>query len=764
MSAKKYTILALEDTKSLRTILEYQLKTKGYEVITGENGLEGLKELERNKIDLIISDVMMPEMDGFEFCQKVKEHKFYSKIPFIMLTAKASFDAKLEGLKYGADKYIFKPFQIQELQDSIEDLLVKKSKFQLKVKGENWIEFNIQNSSKYVDEVSEIIKSICWENESFISEVDAVIFSLNTIKNELINPIKDNMNLTLSYAYNKERFVIKVEGFEKDYLKDKLKILKELKQFVDAIKVNTDLNKLLITKKVTQEVTSITPIEQELISIDKTIKSLDNHIDEMHGKVTTTDDIQKKEAKAAQVEQPDKDETIKEKEISKDEKEKEKGIEEPVDAKFEFKNEKDKVVFKFNPAEHGGKRITLNDIKEYCKKNHIVDVSFQMIKRGIEENNEYENEVGPAKYVKDMDGWVEIEISEDLLKAYMKILPPQHVNMKKVTLNYALAVIELYEFDAPNETKLKVAFARNELEDKILIAEGKPPSKGEDAEIKYNLFEGLKARDERIEVERGQLLLYRTMPMIGDKAGLDIHGQIIRPQLGQDITIETNEYITKDKKGMRFFAAVKGKARYKNGKLELRPDDLEDKKYSFSSTNKFVILNNILETESSGSEMLNVKENNVMSCFVKKNDDKELRLIESIKIFEGPKIEDIKKEALEYFNINNESLIDLKVTEKGRKGIMGVGQKDYVVKVSLKFDKLGKNNISALISEISKQKKVLNRLEKKHIGLKDLFDKTAEKGIKEKFKKEMDEVSKAIKEITDKVNIFKTEIQKLINE
>ncbi len=115
-------ILVVEDNKDLRTYLAGQLGAE-YEVATANNGEKGLKKAQRIGPALIVSDVMMPKMDGYELCKVIKTTKDLCHIPVILLTARSSQIHKLEGLEQGADDYISKPFSILELKARIRNIL-----------------------------------------------------------------------------------------------------------------------------------------------------------------------------------------------------------------------------------------------------------------------------------------------------------------------------------------------------------------------------------------------------------------------------------------------------------------------------------------------------------------------------------------------------------------------------------------------------------------------------------------------------------------
>ena len=115
------TILLIEDEEDLRQGLADNLSLDGYEVLCAENGSRGIEQFERHGADLVLLDIMMPELDGLETCRQLKE--IAASLPVIMLTAKCSELDKVVGLELGADDYLTKPFGIRELLARIKALL-----------------------------------------------------------------------------------------------------------------------------------------------------------------------------------------------------------------------------------------------------------------------------------------------------------------------------------------------------------------------------------------------------------------------------------------------------------------------------------------------------------------------------------------------------------------------------------------------------------------------------------------------------------------
>jgi DNA-binding response OmpR family regulator len=115
-----YTILLVDDEKRMLDLLDLYLSPKGYHCVKCESGLSAIQYLENNQVDLVLLDIMMPEMDGWETCKRIRE---FSDVPIIMVTARDQTLDIVKGLNIGADDYIAKPFDEAELLARIEAVL-----------------------------------------------------------------------------------------------------------------------------------------------------------------------------------------------------------------------------------------------------------------------------------------------------------------------------------------------------------------------------------------------------------------------------------------------------------------------------------------------------------------------------------------------------------------------------------------------------------------------------------------------------------------
>ena len=159
-------ILLVDDEESLQKLLSYPLRSDGYEVVAATDGQEALDRFDEGQFDLVVLDVMLPRVDGFDVCRKLRAR---SAVPIIMLTAKAEEFDKVLGLELGADDYITKPFSMREFRSRVKavlrraelvqrddngdeplvqgDLAIDFSKRQVEVRGEavrlTYVEFEI---------------------------------------------------------------------------------------------------------------------------------------------------------------------------------------------------------------------------------------------------------------------------------------------------------------------------------------------------------------------------------------------------------------------------------------------------------------------------------------------------------------------------------------------------------------------------------------------------------------------------------------------
>ncbi|MDE6077802.1 MAG: response regulator, partial [Muribaculaceae bacterium] len=117
-----YSLLFVDDNDEMREFLYDQL-SKSFVVETAASGVEALEKLKDHKFDIIVTDIMMPEMDGYEFCRRVKEDSDLSHIPVVFLTAKNDLESKVKALKTGGEAYIEKPFSIKYFRQQVMSLL-----------------------------------------------------------------------------------------------------------------------------------------------------------------------------------------------------------------------------------------------------------------------------------------------------------------------------------------------------------------------------------------------------------------------------------------------------------------------------------------------------------------------------------------------------------------------------------------------------------------------------------------------------------------
>lgn len=189
-------ILLVDDEEEILDFLARILQAK-YEICTATNGVEALQLIKEQAVHLIISDVMMPDMDGFELCKAIKSDVQHSHIPVILLTAKNNLQSKIEGLELGADAYIEKPFSKEHLQAQMASLLANRNMVRDYFANSPLVHINSMAHTK-ADELflAELHDTICVHMEDHQLDVEHLARFMNMSRVTLYRKIKAISNLT----------------------------------------------------------------------------------------------------------------------------------------------------------------------------------------------------------------------------------------------------------------------------------------------------------------------------------------------------------------------------------------------------------------------------------------------------------------------------------------------------------------------------------------------------------------------------------------
>ncbi len=192
----RYTILVIEDNLEMQTFVVKQFLSEYY-VLTATNGVEALSILKEQTINLVISDIMMPEMDGLEFCKILKSELEYSHIPIILLTAKTTLQAKIEGMKFGADVYIEKPFSVEYLKVCVVNLLNNRERLRSAYVNSPFIPTGSMAMTKADESFLKTLKEVVitnMQNPDFC--LDDMASLLNMSRSSLNRKIKGVLDMT----------------------------------------------------------------------------------------------------------------------------------------------------------------------------------------------------------------------------------------------------------------------------------------------------------------------------------------------------------------------------------------------------------------------------------------------------------------------------------------------------------------------------------------------------------------------------------------
>ncbi len=198
-------LLFVEDNQQLAVFLSHHFE-KDYKVFKAGNGKEALEILDRESVNLIVSDIMMPEVDGLELCDTVKRKIEYSHIPVILLTAKTNDQSRVEGLRYGADAYIDKPFSMPVLEQTIQMLIENRKRlYESFMQRPMAVVTTIVGSDAENEFLSKLGKEILEHLDDSEYDVDQLASAMNMSKTTLNRKIKSTINMTPNDYIRRER-------------------------------------------------------------------------------------------------------------------------------------------------------------------------------------------------------------------------------------------------------------------------------------------------------------------------------------------------------------------------------------------------------------------------------------------------------------------------------------------------------------------------------------------------------------------------------
>ena len=220
---KKPMILVVEDNPDMLAFIRKQLTTE-YSVLTAMNGIEALAVLDNHYVNLVVSDVMMPQMDGFELCKTIKSDLSYSHIPVVLLTAKTNIQSKIEGLELGADACIEKPFSVEYLLANISSLIHNREKLRQTFAKSPFVAANTMALTK--------------ADEEFIWKLNDIIQANLHNPEFSMEDMADALKMSRSSFYRKIKGVLDLspnEYLRLERLKQAAQLLKEGKSRVNEI-------------------------------------------------------------------------------------------------------------------------------------------------------------------------------------------------------------------------------------------------------------------------------------------------------------------------------------------------------------------------------------------------------------------------------------------------------------------------------------------------------------------------------------------------
>jgi len=217
MAQKKKRILIVDDDRDLCDLLSKYLQVHSYDTDSAYSGEQALKKVPRKDYDLIVLDIMMPGIDGYEVCHRLKMRRRFNHIPILMLSAKDTDQDKIVGLQTGADSYIFKPFETAALLESIQETMERVSRKRAELGIEHEISFRFLSRFSYLEKVNELVSQLFTRTPLSADEIWELKLALHEIG---INAIEHGnkmdpqkaVHVRCAFFEDKLEFTIEDEG------------------------------------------------------------------------------------------------------------------------------------------------------------------------------------------------------------------------------------------------------------------------------------------------------------------------------------------------------------------------------------------------------------------------------------------------------------------------------------------------------------------------------------------------------------------------
>ena len=227
-------LLIVDDDPRIIEVLSIYMEDY-YDIYTATDGEEALETIKKQKPDVIVLDIMMPGMNGYELAKRLKTKREYNAIPIIMLTALDKTPNKVKGYRVGANRYITKPFSFEELKNLIDEVLIEKHKEYEEDNVFLRLEFDMQSEMRYFQEVNELISNLYSYTNLDDIQIQDIHFVLNEVISNAVehgNQEDSNKIIHIRATLYEDRLLFEIEdegeGFDIEQVPDPTSIVERL--------------------------------------------------------------------------------------------------------------------------------------------------------------------------------------------------------------------------------------------------------------------------------------------------------------------------------------------------------------------------------------------------------------------------------------------------------------------------------------------------------------------------------------------------------